>query len=63
MTKGEYYARLAYPALCRAALAVAEKARRENRKLPFWRDGRVVYEIPTITREKVAAAEANKPRP
>jgi len=62
MSKGEYYARLGYAALCRAALEVAEKAKRENRKLPIWENGRVVYGFPTITPQQVAAAEANKPR-
>jgi len=61
MSKGEYYARLGYAALCRAALQVAERAKKENRKIPIWEDGRIVYGFPTITPEKVAAAEANKP--
>jgi hypothetical protein len=63
MTKGEYYARLGYAALCRAALEVAEKAKKENRKLPIWQDGRIVYDFPTITPQQVAAADAAKPRP
>jgi len=62
MSKGEYYARLGYAALCRAALEVAEKAKRENRKLPIWLGGQVVYGFPTITPEQVATADANKPR-
>lgn len=62
MSKGEYYARLGYAALCRAALGVAEKAKRENRKLPIWEDGRVVYGFPSITPQHVAAADADKPR-
>lgn len=62
MSKGEYYARLGYAALCRAALEVAEKARKENRKLPIWKQGKVVYDFPTITPQQVAAADADKPR-
>lgn len=61
MSKGEDYAHLGYAALCRAALAVAEKARKENRKLPIWKNGKVVYDFPTITPQHVAAANANKP--
>lgn len=62
MSKGEYYARLGYAALCRAALDVAEKAKRANRKLPIWENGRIVYGFPTITPQQVAAADADKPR-
>lgn len=61
MSRGEYYARLGYVALCRAALEVAERAKRENCKLPLWQDGRVVYGFPTITQQQVVAADANKP--
>jgi predicted ABC-type ATPase len=61
MSKGEYYARLGYAALCRAALQVAERAKKENRKLPLWQDGHIVYGFPSTTPQKVAAAEANKP--
>ena len=59
--KGGYYARLGYAALCRAALEVAEKARKDNRKLPIWKDGTIVYGFPTITPQQVAAANADKP--
>ena len=62
MSKGEYYARLGYAALCRAALQVAERAKKENRKLPLWEDGHIVYGFPAITPQHVAAADADKPR-
>jgi hypothetical protein len=61
MSKGEYYARLGYAALCRAALGVAETARRENRKLPIWHEGQIIYDFPSITPRHVAEAEANRP--
>jgi len=60
MSKGKYYACLGYAALCRAALEVADQARRENRMLPFWREGRVIYDYPVISPEKVAEANAAK---
>ncbi len=33
-------------ALNRAAEKVAEKARKENRAIPIWKNNRVVYEVP-----------------
>ncbi|MEM9399015.1 MAG: hypothetical protein AAF984_02295 [Verrucomicrobiota bacterium] len=61
MSNSDYYAKLGYAALCRAALQVAEKAKKENRKLPIWKNGQVVYGFPSITPEQVAQANADKP--
>lgn len=54
--------KLGYAALCRAAFEVAEKAKKENRKLPMWKNGKVIYDFPAITPQQVAAANADKPR-
>lgn len=43
------YAIMGLKALRRAALKVAEDARRNNYKIPIWRDGRISYEIPEMT--------------
>jgi len=43
------YAIMGLKALRRAALKVAEDARRNNYKIPIWRDGRIAYEIPEMT--------------
>ena len=62
MSDDKYYAKIGYAALCRAAFGVAERAKRENKKVPIWKDGKVIYGFPTITSEQVAAANADKPR-
>lgn len=46
---GKPFVRDAYAALCNAALKVAEKARAENRELPFLVDGEIVHQVPTLT--------------
>lgn len=61
MSDGEYYAKMGYAALCRATLQLAEKARRENRKLPIWHGDHVIYGLPEMTPQQVAAANAAKP--
>ncbi len=40
------YALLGLKALERAARKVAEDARKNNYKIPVWKNGRIVYEIP-----------------
>ena len=61
MSKGEYYAKLGYAALCRAAYEVAEKARKDKVKIPIWQDGKIEYGIPDISKEDVDNAEKSKP--
>ena len=46
MNNGEYYAKLGYPALCRAARKVAENAIKDNTKIPIWENGKVIYISP-----------------
>jgi hypothetical protein len=46
------YAKIGLKALRRAAFKVAEDARRNNYKIPIWRDGHIVHEIPEDTKEQ-----------
>jgi len=57
MKKHSEYALLGLKALERAASKVAEDARRNNYKIPIWKDGRIVYEIPGIITEQGAQAD------
>ena len=50
------YAIMGLKALRRAALKVAEDARKNNYKIPIWRDGRIAYEIPEMTHEQCDSA-------
>ena len=57
MKKHSEYALLGLKALERAASKVAENARRNNYKIPIWKNGRIVYEIPGIITEQSAQAD------
>ncbi len=46
------YASLGLKALRRAAAKVAENARKNNYKIPVWKNGRIEYEIPEIITEQ-----------
>ncbi|MFO7761570.1 MAG: hypothetical protein R6V20_08165 [Desulfobia sp.] len=48
MKKHNKYAVLGLKALQRAAAKVAEDARKNNYKIPVWRNGRIEYEIPDV---------------
>ncbi|MCP4121325.1 MAG: hypothetical protein GY751_06190 [Bacteroidetes bacterium] len=52
MERHNKYAIIGLKALRRAALKVAEDARRNSYKIPIWRDGRIIYEIPEILKEQ-----------
>ncbi|MFT4927154.1 MAG: hypothetical protein ACI8WB_003260 [Phenylobacterium sp.] len=49
MNDKEHYVEIAMKAVKRAAHKVAEKAHQENRPLPIWRDGRIVFEVPSVS--------------
>ncbi len=57
MEKHNKYTLLGFKALQRAAAKVAENARKNNLKIPIWKNGRIKYEIPEIITEQVSAAE------
>jgi len=46
MDKDRFYIDIALRALKKAANKVAENARKENRPVPIWLEGRVQYQIP-----------------
>ena len=52
MEKHNKYAAIGLKALRRAALKVAEDAKKNNYKMPIWRDGHIEYEIPEIATEQ-----------
>lgn len=51
------YAELGLRALKRAAIKVAEKARRNNLKIPIWEDGQVKYIDPEIQTDQIDSKE------
>lgn len=51
MERHNKYTLLGFNALQRAAAKVSENARKNNLKIPIWRNGRIVYEIPKIITE------------
>lgn len=57
MEKHNKYSLLGLKALQRAAAKVAENARKNNYKIPIWKNGRIEYEIPQIITEQAAATE------
>ena len=59
MEKHNRYSLLGLKALRRAAAKVAENARKNNYKIPIWKNGRIEYEIPQRITEQ---ADATEPR-
>lgn len=57
MKKQNKYAVLGLQALKRAAIKVAENAKKNNYKIPVWKNGHIVYEIPKITTEQVSGGD------
>ena len=51
MKKNATYASLGLNALQRAAKKVAENAQKNNIKIPVWKNGRIVYEIPQVDQQ------------
>jgi len=43
--------------LQRAARKVAENARKNNLRIPIWKNGRIEYIVPEINTEQVAEAD------
>jgi hypothetical protein len=54
-------AQLGLRALKRAAAKVAKDAREKNYKIPIWRDGEIVYEIPELIPEEPQETNPQKP--
>ena len=53
---------LALAAMRRAALLVAQRAKKDNLPLPIWRNGRIVHDWPKGTPEQVSSAKCEEPR-
>jgi len=58
MEKQNKHAEMALKALKRAAAKVAEDARKNNYKLPVWRNGKIEYRVPEIATEPNAPPDA-----
>ena len=58
MKKHNKYTILGFKALQRAAIKVAENARKNNYKIPVWKNGRIEYEVPEIIIEQASAPNA-----
>jgi hypothetical protein len=62
MKEHNKYALLGLKALERAAAKVAENARKNNYKIPVWKNGRIEYEIPGIITEQASARAKINPK-
>ncbi len=58
MERHNKYTLLGFKALQRAAAKVSVTARKNNLKIPIWKNGRIVYEIPEIITEPGATLDA-----
>jgi len=58
MKKHNKYTILGFRALQRAAIKVAENARKNNYKIPVWKNGRIEYEVPEIIIEQASEPNA-----
>jgi ABC-type multidrug transport system ATPase subunit len=59
MKEHKKYAVLGLRALRRASAKVAENARKNNYRIPIWKNGRIEYEIPEISTIYVVAFGPN----
>ncbi len=60
MEKYNKYAVIGLKALKRAAAKVADNARKNNYKVPIWRNGRIEYGIPGSITEPSGQADSKK---
>jgi len=63
MKKHNKYAAIGLKALQRAAAKVADDARRNNYKIPIWRNGHIEYEIPEIIVDQDGSVAQGHRRP
>ena len=57
MKEHNSYTVLGLKALERAAAKVSENARKNNYRIPIWKNGRIEYEIPAINTEQARENE------
>lgn len=60
MKKHNEYALMGLKALQRAAIKVFENAINNNHKIPIWKNGHIVYEVPEIKTEQLNSGGAKK---
>jgi hypothetical protein len=58
MQKQNKYAIIGFKALRRAAEKVAMDAKKNNYKIPIWKNGHIEYKIPEITADKSERSDA-----
>jgi hypothetical protein len=58
MKKYNKYTILGFKALQRAANKVAENARKNNYKIPVWKNGKIEFEVPETIIEQASAPNA-----
>lgn len=58
MKKHNRYAVLGFNALRRVAIKIAENANKNNYKIPVWKGGHIVYEIPKINTKQNTPVDA-----
>ena len=63
MKKHNKYSVLGLKALQRAALNVAKDAKKNNYKIPVWRDGKIEFELPEIITEQNSFTVLKSHRP
>lgn len=63
MKEHNKYAEIGLKALKRAALKVAEDARKNKYKIPVWKNGRIEFEIPGIISEQGGAVNQGQSGP
>jgi len=61
MRKHHKYTALGFKALQRAAAKVAADAKKNNYKIPFWKNNRIEYEIPEIVYEQTDTLDTKPP--
>ncbi|PIE71713.1 MAG: hypothetical protein CSA22_01305 [Deltaproteobacteria bacterium] len=62
MKKHHSYSLLGLQALKRAALLAIKDAQIHNCKVPYWKDGKIVFEIPGINSKQNVSSEARSSR-
>ncbi len=56
------YSILGLKALQRAAVKVAEDAKKNNYKIPVWQNGRIEFEVPEINTDQTDSPDINDRR-
>jgi len=56
------YSILGLKALQRAAVKVAEDAKKNNYKIPVWQNGRIEFEVPEISTDQTDSPDINDRR-